>query len=231
MKIYGLNKTTLLDYPGRVAATIFLGGCNFRCPFCQNSSLVLSPDRQPEIPEEEVLSFLKKRKGILEGVCVTGGEPTLSPELPEFLKKIQELGYPVKLDTNGSRPQVLKDLASRNLIQMTAVDIKACPNNYPSLCGLVHPDLDPIKETVDFLINGSLDYEFRTTVVRELHTEQDFIQIGQWIAGAKAYYLQAYRDSEEVLQPGFSSYSPKELMYFRDILKRTIPLVELRGID
>lgn len=231
MKIYGLNKTTLLDYPGRVAATIFLGGCNFRCPFCQNSSLVLSPDRQPEIPEEEVLSFLKKRKGILEGVCVTGGEPTLSPELPEFLKKIQDLGYPVKLDTNGSRPQVLKDLASRNLIQMTAVDIKACPNNYPSLCGLVHPDLDSIKETVDFLINGSLDYEFRTTVVRELHTEQDFIQIGQWIAGAKAYYLQAYRDSEEVLQPGFSSYSPKELMYFRDILKRTIPLVELRGID
>nr|WP_317349853.1 anaerobic ribonucleoside-triphosphate reductase activating protein [uncultured Blautia sp.] len=231
MKIYGLNKTTLLDYPGRVAATIFLGGCNFRCPFCQNSSLVLSPDRQPEIPEEEVLSFLKKRKGILEGVCVTGGEPTLSPELPEFLKKIQDLGYPVKLDTNGSRPQVLKDLASRNLIQMTAVDIKACPNNYPSLCGLVHPDLDSIKETVDFLINGSLDYEFRTTVVRELHTEQDFIQIGQWIAGAKAYYLQAYRDSEEVLQPGFSSYSQKELMYFRDILKRTIPLVELRGID
>ena len=231
MKIYGLNKTTLLDYPGRVAATIFLGGCNFRCPFCQNSSLVLNPDRQPEIPEEEVLSFLKKRKGILEGVCVTGGEPTLSPELPEFLKKIQDLGYPVKLDTNGSRPQVLKDLASRNLIQMTAVDIKACPNNYPSLCGLVHPDLDSIKETVDFLINGSLDYEFRTTVVRELHTEQDFIQIGQWIAGAKAYYLQAYRDSEEVLQPGFSSYSQKELMYFRDILKRTIPLVELRGID
>ena len=231
MKIYGLNKTTLLDYPGRVAATIFLGGCNFRCPFCQNSSLVLSPDRQPEIPEEEVLSFLKKRKGILEGVCVTGGEPTLSPELPEFLKKIQDLGYPVKLDTNGSRPQVLKDLASRNLIQMTAVDIKACPNNYPSLCGLVHPDLDSIKETVDFLINGSLDYEFRTTVVREINTEQDFIQIGQWIAGAKAYYLQAYRNSEEVLQPGFSSYSQKELMYFRDILKRTIPLVELRGID
>mgnify|MGYP003377296415 FL=1 len=178
-----------------------------------------------------MLSFLKKRKGILEGVCVTGGEPTLSPELPEFLKKIQDLGYPVKLDTNGSRPQVLKDLASRNLIQKTAVDIKACPNNYPSLCGLVHPDLDSIKETVDFLINGSLDYEFRTTVVRELHTEQDFIQIGQWIAGAKAYYLQAYRDSEEVLQPGFSSYSQKELMYFRDILKRTIPLVELRGID
>lgn len=231
MKIYGLNKTTLLDYPGRVACTIFLGGCNFRCPFCQNSSLVLNPGCQQEIPPEKVLSFLRKRRGILDGVCVTGGEPTLAPDLPEFLKEIRSLGYPVKLDTNGTRPDVLKSLAARDLIQAAAVDIKACPDNYASLCGLVHPDLSAIKETVDFLLNGSLDYEFRTTVVRELHTEKDFIEIGQWIAGAKAYFLQAYRDSEEVLQPGFSSYSQAELEYFRSILKRTIPLVELRGID
>lgn len=231
MKIYGLNKTTLLDYPGRVAATIFLGGCNFRCPFCQNSSLVLNPSEQQEIPLKEVLSFLKKRQGILEGVCVTGGEPTLSPDLPELLKAIRSLGYPVKLDTNGSRPEILKSLAKQDLIQKAAVDIKACPNNYSSLCGLVHPDIDAVKETVDFLINGSLDYEFRTTVVRELHTEKDFIEIAQWLAGAKAYYLQAYRDSEEVLQPGFSSYSQKELEHFQNILKRTISLVELRGID
>lgn len=231
MKIYGLNKTTLLDYPGRVAATIFLGGCNFRCPFCQNSSLVLSPCMQPEIPGDQVLSFLKKRRGILEGVCVTGGEPTLSPELPEFLEKIRALGYPIKLDTNGTRPDMIKYLVSQNLIQMTAVDIKACPDNYPSLCGLMHPDLDAVKETTDFLLKGTLDYEFRTTVVRELHSERDFVEIGQWIAGAKAYYLQAYRDSDEVLQPGFSSYSQEELKHFRHILKRTIPLVELRGID
>lgn len=231
MKIYGLNKTTLLDYPGQVAATIFLGGCNFRCPFCQNSSLILNPGSQPEIPEEEVLSFLKKRKGILEGVCVTGGEPTLSPELPAFLKKIRTLGYPIKLDTNGTRPKLLKSLAEQELIQMTAVDIKACPDNYPSSCGMLHPDLNAVKETVEFLKNGTLDYEFRTTVVRELHSEKDFIEIGQWLAGAKAYYLQAYRDSEEVLQPGFSSYTQKELEHFRKILKRTIPLVELRGID
>ncbi len=231
MKIYGLNKTTLLDYPGRVAATIFLGGCNFRCPFCQNSSLILDPGSQPEIPEEEVLSFLKKRKGILEGVCVTGGEPTLSPELPAFLKKIRTLGYPIKLDTNGTRPKLLKSLAEQELIQMTAVDIKACPDNYPSLCGMLHPDLNAVKETVEFLKNGTLDYEFRTTVVRELHSEKDFIEIGQWLSGAKAYYLQAYRDSGEVLQPGFSSYTREELMYFREILKRTIPLVEIRGID
>lgn len=231
MKIYGLNKTTLLDYPGKVAAVIFLGGCNFRCPFCQNSTLVLNPSAQPEIPVKEVLSFLKKRQGILEGVCVTGGEPTLSPDLPELLQEIRTLGYPIKLDTNGTHPELLKTLAEQNLIQMTAVDIKACPDNYPSLCGLVHPDLDAVKETVEFLKNGALDYEFRTTVVRELHSEKDFIEIGQWLTGAKAYYLQAYRDSEEVLQPGFSSYTQKELEHFREILKRTIPLVELRGID
>ena len=231
MKIYGLNKTTLLDYPGRVAATIFLGGCNFRCPFCQNSSLVLTPGSQTEIPEEEVLSFLKKRKGILDGVCITGGEPTLSPDLPELLQEIRTLGYPIKLDTNGTHPALLKTLTEQNLIQMTAVDIKACPDNYPALCGLVHPELDAVKETVEFLKNGTLDYEFRTTVIRELHSEKDFIEIGQWLTGAKAYYLQAYRDSEEVLQPGFSSYTRKELEHFREILKRTIPLVELRGID
>lgn len=231
MKIYGLNKTTLLDYPGKVAATIFLGGCNFRCPFCQNSSLVLNPSAQPEIPVKEVLSFLKKRKGILDGVCITGGEPTLSPDLPELLQEIRTLGYPIKLDTNGTHPALLKTLTEQNLIQMTAVDIKACPDNYPALCGLVHPELDAVKETVEFLKNGTLDYEFRTTVIRELHSEKDFIEIGQWLTGAKAYYLQAYRDSEEVLQPGFSSYTRKELEHFREILKRTIPLVEFRGID
>jgi len=231
MKIYGLNKTTLLDYPGKVAATIFLGGCNFRCPFCQNSSLVLNPSAQPEIPIKQVLSFLKKRKGILDGVCITGGEPTLSPDLPELLQEIRTLGYPIKLDTNGTHPALLKTLTEQNLIQMTAVDIKACPDNYPALCGLVHPELDAVKETVEFLKNGTLDYEFRTTVIRELHSEKDFIEIGQWLTGAKAYYLQAYRDSEEVLQPGFSSYTRKELEHFREILKRTIPLVELRGID
>lgn len=231
MKIYGLNKTTLLDYPGKVAATIFLGGCNFRCPFCQNSSLVLNPSAQPEIPVKEVLSFLKKRKGILDGVCITGGEPTLSPDLPELLQEIRTLGYPIKLDTNGTHPALLKTLTEQNMIQMTAVDIKACPDNYPALCGLVHPELDAVKETVEFLKNGTLDYEFRTTVIRELHSEKDFIEIGQWLTGAKAYYLQAYRDSEEVLQPGFSSYTRKELEHFREMLKRTIPLVELRGID
>lgn len=231
MRICGLNKTTLLDYPGKVAATVFLGGCNFRCPFCHNSSLVLHASTEPEIPESEILKFLEKRKGILDGVCITGGEPTLAPDLPDFLKKIRTLEYQIKLDTNGSRPEVVKALCRQNLIDKVAVDIKTCPDHYGILSGLHDPDMDPIYETVNFLLKGDFDYEFRTTVVKELHTEKDFLKIGQWLRGAKAYYLQAYKDSETVLQPGFSSYSLAELEHFRSILLNDIPLVGIRGID
>ncbi len=231
MKICGLNKTTLLDYPGKVAATIFLGSCNFRCPFCHNSSLVLHPEAEHKISQEEVLSFLKKRSKILEGICITGGEPTLSADLEQFLTQIRKLGYSVKLDTNGSRPYVIKELVHKGLVDKIAMDIKACPENYGILTGLPYPDLDPIRESVNFLLEEPVDYEFRTTVVKELLTEHDFIEIGRWIAGAKAYYLQAYKDSPEVLQPGFSSYSLEELEHFRNILLQTIPLVEIRGID
>lgn len=231
MKICGLNKTTLLDYPGKVAATVFLGSCNFRCPFCHNSSLVLHADKEPEISCDEVLSFLKKRRGILEGVCITGGEPTLSPDLDGFLEKIRDLGYSIKLDTNGSRPYIIKTLVNRGLVDKIAMDIKACPENYGILAGLQYPDLESIRESADFLMNGDVDYEFRTTVVKELHTERDFREIAQWLRGAKAYYLQAYKDSQEVLKPGFSSYSLEELEKFRSILLETIPLVEIRGID
>ena len=230
MKICGFNKTTLLDYPGRVACTIFLGGCNFRCPFCQNGALVVEPDTQPEYSREEILSFLKKRKGILDGVCVSGGEPTLSAELPDFLHEIKNLGYDIKLDTNGSRPSVVKNLAADGLIDKVAMDIKACPSNYHVLTG-VAADLDAIRETAMWLLKGDLDYEFRTTVVRELHTEKDFLEISQWLHGAKAYYLQAYRDSDGVLIPGFSACSEEEMKNYRDILSQTIPVVEIRGMD
>ena len=223
MRICGLNKTTLLDYPGKVAASIFTGGCNFRCPFCQNSSLVLSPDQEPELSQEEILNFLKKRQGILDGVCITGGEPTLHKELFDFLKKIKELQYSIKLDTNGSNPSVVKELVKEGLIDKVAMDIKACPENYPNLCGLSQVNLKSIENTVEFLMTGEIDYEFRTTAVKELHTKQDFIEIGQWLKGAKAYFLQAYRDSEEVLQPGYSSFSLEELKEFRGILLETIP--------
>ena len=230
MKICGFNKTTLLDYPGRVACTIFLGGCNFRCPFCQNGALVVDADTQPGYSQDEILAFLKKRKGILDGVCVSGGEPTLSDGLPDFLRKIKDLGYDVKLDTNGSRPSVVKKLAADGLIDKVAMDIKACPSNYHVLTG-VNVDLDAIRETAGWLLNGDLDYEFRTTVVRELHSEIDFQEISQWLSGAKSYYLQAYRDSDGVLMPGFSACSEDEMKNYRDILLETIPVVEIRGME
>lgn len=231
MRICGYNKTTLLDYPGKVAATIFLGSCNFRCPFCQNSSLVLHPALQPDISREEIFAFLKKRQGILDGVCISGGEPTLSEDLPDFIREIKALGFAVKLDTNGSRPYMIRSLVKDGLVDKVAMDIKACPDNYRALSGLRYPDMDSICETVDFLMEGKVDYEFRTTVVKELHTEKDFTEIGQWLKGSKAYFLQAYRDSDGVLQPGFGSYSMEKLLHFRDILLETIPLVEIRGID
>ena len=202
MRICGFNKTTLLDYPGKVASTIFLGSCNFRCPFCQNSILVTAPGEQPDYSQDELLAFLRKRKGILDGVCISGGEPTLSDDLEEFLRKIKELDYAIKLDTNGSRPEIVKHLAKEGLIDTVAMDIKACPDNYMNLTGIEKPDMDSIFETVDFLLQGTLEYEFRTTVVRELHTQQDFEEIAQWLKGAKEYYLQAYKDSDGVLKPG-----------------------------
>ena len=197
--IHGLNKTTLLDYPGRVAATIFLGRHAISAVLsAKTADLSCILLQEPVISTEEIFTFLQKRRGILEGVCISGGEPTLSADLEDFIRQIHALGYPVKLDTNGTHPEIIKKLFAKNLIQMTAVDIKACPDNYCSLTGLMHPDLAAVQETVDFLLNSNVDYEFRTTVVHELHSRQDFEAIGQWLKGAKAYYLQAYKDSEEV---------------------------------
>ena len=177
------------------------------------------------------MAFLKKRKGILDGVCVSGGEPTLSEGLEELLGKIKELGYAIKLDTNGSRPKIVKNLAKAGLIDKVAMDIKACPNNYGNLTGIEKPDMDSIFETADFLLHGKVDYEFRTTVVRELHTQRDFEEIARWLKGAKEYYLQAYKDSEGVLRPGYGSYTFEELQRFQKILQRTILSVGIRGID
>lgn len=231
MPIHGLNKTTLLDYPGKVAATLFLGGCNFRCPFCQNSSLVLSPQQQPVLSMEEIMLFLNKRKGILDGVCISGGEPTSDKDLISIAEQIHSLGYLIKLDTNGTHPWIMKKLVNNHLIDMVAMDIKSSKDNYSKVSGVKNLDLKPILESVDFLLSGSIPYEFRTTVVRELHTEEDFHAIGEWLEGCDAYYLQAYRDSPEVLMPGFSSYSKEEMQNFQTILLRTIPTVSIRGID
>lgn len=234
MRILGLTKTTLLDYPEHVAASIFTGGCNFRCPFCHNGDLVLSADsRLSEYSEEEILAFLKKRAGILTGVCITGGEPTLQKDLPDFLARIQELGLPVKLDTNGYQPDVLEALISRGLIASCAMDIKNSPEKYGMTAGVKDCNLSPIRESVSFLLSltGAFSYEFRTTVVRELHTAADMTAIADWLQGASAYYLQSYTDSAEVITPGFHAPSPETLQSFRRLCLPKIPNTRLRGTD
>jgi len=199
MQIHGFNKTTLLDYPGHLACTVFTGSCQFRCPFCHNASLVLNPASQPVIPQEEVLATLKKRQHILEGVCITGGEPTLQADLPLFIEKIKALGLHVKLDTNGDNPAMLKYLVGENLLDYVAMDIKNSPEHYGKSIGLPDFDLTQIRESVTFLKEGHVDYEFRTTVVRQFNKAEDFEAIARWLSGAKVYYLQAFKDSGDLI--------------------------------
>ncbi len=203
MEIHGFNKTTLLDYPEHVAATVFTGGCNFRCPFCQNGGLVLQPTEQPKVPEEEVFAHLMKRQGILEGLCITGGEPTLQPGLEEFIRKVKTLGYAVKLDTNGYRPETLRHLLEEGLLDYVAMDVKASKRKYTymtgmSECGLGF-ELEKIEESVELLKSCGIPYEFRTTAVKGMHSVEEFEEIGKWLAGSRAYYLQNYQESGEIL--------------------------------
>ena len=211
MQIFGLQKLSLLDFPEKTACTVFLGGCNFRCPFCQNGSLVLPGAGEPQMTEEAFFAFLKKRTGILDGVCITGGEPTLHKDLPAFVEQIRALGFAVKLDTNGYRPDVLRGMVEAGLVDYAAMDIKNSRAKYAEACGLDKPDVAKIEQSAAFLMEGRIPYEFRTTVVRELHSFADFEAIGRWLDGARAYYLQSYVDSEDVLVPGFTAYGKDEL--------------------
>ena len=230
MIVSGLAKLTLLDYPGKTACTVFTGGCNFRCPFCHNAPLVIGADAAGILTEEDVLSHLKKRQGILDGVCITGGEPLLQKDIAEFIARIRDLGYSVKLDTNGSFPDRLASLAEKGLIDYVAMDIKNCKEKYPATVGIKDFDVAPICESVEFLKGGSLPYEFRTTVVREFHTAEDFVAIGDWISGAKKYFLQAFSDAGELIEEGLHGVEKPEMQAFADLLRPKIELVELRGI-
>ncbi len=230
MEIQGLQKMTLLDYPGKVACTVFLGGCDFRCPFCHNGELVLSP-APAQMDQEELLAFLKKRRGLLDGVCVTGGEPLLRPDLGQLLEAVKALGYPVKLDTNGSHPAALRDLAQRKLVDYVAMDIKNSPALYPLTAGVPELDLGPIRESVAFLLEGTVDYEFRTTVVREFHDGDSFRAIGPWLAGAKQYFLQSFVDRDTVIREGLHPWDRESLQTFADLVRPWVPSVELRGVD
>ena len=224
MKICGLQKTTLLDFPGHVAATVFTGGCNFRCPFCHNSEL-LGNDAPPAFTEEQVLSFLKKRKGILEGVA------TLQPDLDIFMRKIRDLGFQIKLDTNGYHPEVLERLCRENLVDYVAMDIKTCKERYSEVAGIPSIQIEKIEECVNFLKTGTVPYEFRTTVVKELHSADDFAKIGSWLSGASRYFLQNFSDSGNVLHPVFTSCSKEELTAFMEIVRPYVKFTALRGID
>lgn len=231
MLLKGLQKLTLLDFPGKMACTVFSGGCNFRCPFCHNASLVIGErvSESATLPPEEFFAFLEKRKNILEGVCVSGGEPTLAPDVIPFLKRIKDMGYLVKLDTNGYRPDVLKSAVTAGLVDYVAMDIKNSRERYGETVGIKDFDISPILESVDFLMSGSVDFEFRTTLVRELHSEDDIRAIGAWLAGGEKYFIQSFKDSGDLIQEGFSGYDEKETEYLFNLLKAYVPNAQTRG--
>ncbi len=236
MNIAGLQKMTLLDFPGKVACTVFLPGCNFRCPFCHNSPL-LDSQTPDEIPQETLLSFLKSRQGLLDGVCITGGEPTLSPELGKLLERIKELGFSCKLDTNGTNPRMLKSLAQAGLVDYVAMDVKNSPQQYCQTVGLPRLSMAGIEESLTFLLAGELDYELRTTTVDELHDEGCFTQIGQWLHDlapehkAKRFFLQCYRDSGNVLLPGLTPPDKAKLQRCLDKIQPYVLQAEIRGVE
>ncbi len=228
MKIHGLQKMTLLDYPGKVACTVFFGGCDLRCPFCHNAEL-LDGSAPAVMEEEELLRFLRKRQGLLEGVVFTGGEPLLRPELPELAAKIRELGYPIKLDTNGGSPEKLRRMIEAGLVQYVAMDIKNSPARYAETAGLREMDLGPIRESVALLMAGECEYEFRTTVVKELHDDESIRAIGEWIHGAKRYYLQPFTDRETVPFDGLHAPEEEQLQRWLEMIKPHVGVAEIRG--
>lgn len=230
MKISGLQKLTLLDFPGKTACTVFLGGCNFRCPFCHNASIVLGTDGGGNISEEEFLAFLESRVGRLDGVAVTGGEPLISDDAEALIKKIKALGFAVKLDTNGAFPERLSRLTENGLVDYVAMDIKNSPHKYAKTVGLPSAPLGKIQESIHLLMHGNIGYEFRTTLVKGFHTLSDIETTGKWITGAERWYLQAFKDSGELIGEGLEGFQREEYLRFLDAARRFVPNAQLRGL-
>lgn len=230
MIIQGLQKLTLLDYPGKVACTIFTAGCNFRCPFCHNASLVIDTSANETIPEEEIFRFLTKRQGILDGVCISGGEPLIQDGIEEFIRQIKEIGYDVKLDTNGSFPDKLIRLVEAGLIDYVAMDIKNSQEHYGKTIGIEDYDIRDVHRSVKYLMSGKVPYEFRTTVVREFHQRSDFASIGRWIRGAREYYLQQFVDSGDLIRPGLHGYNKEIMEQALEVVKKDVESAKLRGL-
>lgn len=230
MRIDGLQKMTLLDFPGKVACTVFTGGCNFRCPFCHNALLVTELPENPDYTVDEILSFLKKRAGLLDGVAITGGEPLMNPDIADFIKQIRDLGYAVKLDTNGSYPDRLKSIVGEGIVDYVAMDIKNCKEKYAETVGLKSYDLSKIEESVDFLKTNAVDYEFRTTVVKEFHTVEDIRKAAEWIKGAKRYFLQNFVDSGNLIDGSVSGVDKSIMLEMQKTAAEFVPQTQIRGI-
>ena len=230
MKIHGLQKMTLLDYPGKIACTVFLGGCDFRCPFCHNWEII--DGSEPAIMNDvELIRWLEGRKNLLEGVAVTGGEPMLRRDLPEFLREIRELGYPVKCDTNGNHPDMLEKCLRENLVDYVAMDIKNSKERYGETIGLPGFDTSNVERSVKLLLESEIAYEFRTTVTEGMFEASDFEKIGRWIEGAQHYYLQAFTDRDTVPVKGLKAPKPSEMRAFSEIVRPFVKHAGLRGID
>ncbi len=230
MNIQGFQKLTLLDYPGKMACTVFTAGCNLRCPFCHNSRLVINPEKQSEFSTEEILSYLKKRVGILDGVVITGGEPLLQNDIEDFIIQVKTLGYSVKLDTNGTFPEKLRDLVEKGLVDYVAMDVKNSPELYAETVGISGYDISKIKESIAFLLEGRADYEFRTTIVREFHSVFGMNGLGEMIKGSKRHFLQAFVDSGELIGFGMSAVPKDEMERMRKIMLQYVDVCEIRGV-
>ena len=226
MHIGGYQKTTLLDFPEKVACIIFTYGCNFRCPWCHNAPLVT--EKNEGVSEDEIFAFLSKRKGILDGVVISGGEPLLQADIFDFIKKIKDMGYAVKLDTNGTSPEKLRGLIDAGLLDYIAMDIKNSKGKYAKTAGLRDVDTEKIEQSVDIIMKGKVPYEFRTTLTIENHTGEDILKIGEWIAGAEKYFLQGFTDSGSLIGDGCSAYTESEMKAMADSIKGLVPSVKVR---
>lgn len=230
MKIQGIQKMTLLDYPGKVACTVFLAGCNLRCPFCHNSEL-LDGTAEPVMDDTELLAFLRKRRGLLDGICFTGGEPLMRRDLPGLLRQIKLLGYPVKLDTNGTFPDRLREMVTEGLVDYVAMDIKNDASHYAETAGVDEVDFESVMQSIAFLLEGNVDYEFRTTVVNELHNRESFQEIGKMIQGAKQYYIQPFIDRDSVAYAGFHAPESEIIREYAEIVRPFVAFVGIRGLE
>jgi len=229
MKISGLEKLTLMDYPGHVACIIFTQGCNFKCPFCHNAELI-SCAKKECLKRADIMSYLECRKKVLDGVVISGGEPLLQPGIKELIREVKAKGLKVKLDTNGTNYKLLKELLDEKLIDYVAMDIKADANNYAKIIGFEHYDFTRVKNAIDILAASGVDYEFRTTIVKEFHTLSALESICKYIGDKAKYYLQNFVDSDRVLEKGLNGFTDEELREIQFSLNKNYPNVKVRGI-